>query len=195
MPCDSHGMSRKLARPEGFEPPTPRFVVWCFFSQAESTVRVAQRDGEARNNRTLPENAQLGRADCPRVASLQHQIFEGDFGESLTEFTTTGNSRKQRGSKEGWLRFAGYADAATRKRLTKLPAAQSSTSYWGDGFGRSRFRGAASRRRDVSRPAGAADARGLRRSGSRRRVAPCLASYEPVTNPDQCSISSRRALK
>jgi hypothetical protein len=43
-----------LARPEGFEPPTPRFVVWCFFSQAESTVRVAQRDGEARNNRTLP---------------------------------------------------------------------------------------------------------------------------------------------
>src|ERR1700680_2120084 len=26
MPCDSHGMSRKLARPEGFEPSTPRFV-------------------------------------------------------------------------------------------------------------------------------------------------------------------------
>src|ERR1700674_2630899 len=28
MPCDSHGMSRKLARPEGFEPSTPRFVGW-----------------------------------------------------------------------------------------------------------------------------------------------------------------------
>src|ERR1035437_11080178 len=28
MPCDSHGMSRKLARPERFELPTPRFVVW-----------------------------------------------------------------------------------------------------------------------------------------------------------------------
>jgi hypothetical protein len=26
-------------------------------------------------------------------------------------------------------------------------------------------------------------------------VAPCFASYEPVTNRDQCSISSRRALK
>ena len=29
MPCDSHGMSQKLARPERFELPTPRFVVWC----------------------------------------------------------------------------------------------------------------------------------------------------------------------
>src|ERR1019366_10806447 len=27
MPCDSHGMSHKLARPERFELPTPRFVV------------------------------------------------------------------------------------------------------------------------------------------------------------------------
>jgi len=27
MPCDSHGISRKLARPERFELPTPRFVV------------------------------------------------------------------------------------------------------------------------------------------------------------------------
>ena len=26
MPCDSHGMSRKLARPNGFEPLTPKFV-------------------------------------------------------------------------------------------------------------------------------------------------------------------------
>ena len=27
LPCESHGMSRKLARPNGFEPLTPRFVV------------------------------------------------------------------------------------------------------------------------------------------------------------------------
>src|SRR5216683_1758657 len=37
MPCDSHGMSHKLARPEGFEPPTPRFVVWCSAAVAISS--------------------------------------------------------------------------------------------------------------------------------------------------------------
>ncbi len=29
MPCDSHGMSRKLARPKRSELMTPRFAVWC----------------------------------------------------------------------------------------------------------------------------------------------------------------------
>src|SRR5438270_6865626 len=29
IPCDSHGMSRKLARPKRFELLTPRFVVCC----------------------------------------------------------------------------------------------------------------------------------------------------------------------
>ena len=28
LPCESHGMSRKLARPKRFELLTPRFVVW-----------------------------------------------------------------------------------------------------------------------------------------------------------------------
>src|ERR1019366_5706095 len=29
MPCESHGMSLKMARPKRFELLTPRFVVWC----------------------------------------------------------------------------------------------------------------------------------------------------------------------
>ena len=43
MPCDSHGISRKLARPERFELPTPRFVVWCLLGGSESDPKPAHQ--------------------------------------------------------------------------------------------------------------------------------------------------------
>ena len=45
MPCDSHGMSHKLARPEGFEPPTPRFVVWCPIQLSSRRAAIASTRG------------------------------------------------------------------------------------------------------------------------------------------------------
>src|SRR6266849_1064990 len=55
MPCDSHGMSHILARPDGFEPPTPRFVVWCSIQLSYGRF-LAHRAGNA------PERA-LGRRE------------------------------------------------------------------------------------------------------------------------------------
>src|ERR1017187_1737903 len=73
----------------------------------------------------LSPNARATSRALPASCVIAAPNFRGDLDERLTEFTTTGNSRKQR----GWLRFAGYADAATRKRPAKSPAAQSSWPY------------------------------------------------------------------
>ncbi len=52
MPGDSHGMSRKLARPERFELLTPRFVVWC--SIQLSYGRFARHPGNIPGKRRAP---------------------------------------------------------------------------------------------------------------------------------------------
>ena len=36
FPCDSHGKCQKLARRNGFEPLTPRFIVWGCLTKSEA---------------------------------------------------------------------------------------------------------------------------------------------------------------
>jgi hypothetical protein len=167
----------------------------------------------------LSPNARATSRGLPASCVIAAPNFRGDLDERLTEFTTTGNSPKQRvvvqfgvysyelGSNSAFFKLYHYQ--AKRVVAVRGLCRCRNEKTAGEIAGRSvivavsgaaalvarAFAGAASRRRDVSRSAGAADARGLRRSGSRRRLAPCFASYEPVTNRDQCSISSRRALK
>jgi hypothetical protein len=62
MPCDSHGMSQKLARPKRFELLTPRFVVW-------SCGLLISPD-----NWPMPYSASNSRrrSTCKRCTSSQH---------------------------------------------------------------------------------------------------------------------------
>src|SRR5262245_26928582 len=64
---DDVAQNRKVARPEGFEPPTPRFVVWC--SIQLSYGRVALGACLCRQRRERPNSYRLRRAVARAAAT------------------------------------------------------------------------------------------------------------------------------
>ena len=54
MPCDSHGRSHKLARPQRFELPTPRFVVCTRWSRRKAPKLPFGASGRTALTKGLP---------------------------------------------------------------------------------------------------------------------------------------------
>ena len=57
-------LNKEMARPEGFEPPTPRFVVWC-------SIQLQARDRDARARRVACRELDGDRGEPTEVPSLR----------------------------------------------------------------------------------------------------------------------------